>query len=290
MVAIFCLIGTSIPSFASPKKCWELLSSFPRDNYIQPLGYDFIPSFRQKPLRSERPHRQFPDSPARTYDEVVSIFSPHFQTSDSRYADTGLFETGNFRENWDRIPQRKAESDMMAAKLVSNRIEEYKDIGGLVVVELGGAHSIAIAVELAKAGYNPIIKMGLSIKQSGWLQEIAAMKYYASDMEKAMANVSQDAPIAIIMDTHRGDSYDLSSPKLEDYKPDEYPSSAEVKNKYNNSIIWVIEGEERGIVLRDDYTPPHFQLYRNDGVQFYQHFANPYHNGTPGNFVKLQPE
>ncbi|OQW54671.1 MAG: hypothetical protein A4S09_05805 [Proteobacteria bacterium SG_bin7] len=72
---------------------------------------------------------------AKTFDEVVSIFSPWSEGGAAKFSDTTLFSSDDFRTIWHRIPQRKVESDMMAAKLVAQRIDEYKAVGGLVVVE-----------------------------------------------------------------------------------------------------------------------------------------------------------
>lgn len=231
-----------------------------------------------------RPHRQFPDAPKKSFEEVVSIFSQNGRP-ESALEDVGLFWSQDFESLWNRIPQRKAESDMTAAKLVSQRVSEYKATGGLVMVESGHAHSVAIAVELAKAGYRPIIKMGRAATANHWLQAIAAMKYYAHEMEIVKRALHENAPVAIIMDAHRGDTLDFSGPKFQDYQPTDFPSVQVVKEKYNNSLIWITEGKERGLVRRDDYTPPNFQHYRDQGIVLYQHFANPYHNNTPGSFA-----
>ena len=132
--------------------------------------------------------------------------------------------------------------------------------------------------------------MGRAATDNNWLQAVAAMKYYAHEMEIAKRTIPENAPIAIIMDIHRGDKINLNGPKFKDYQPSEFPSAQTLKDKYKNSLIWITEGEDRGLVRRDDYTPPIFQHYRSQGIIIYQHFANPYHNNTPGNAVTLRPE
>lgn len=300
VTALFCVLLISATANTShgadpktpkgPLSCRELLGGFGDLNFsLQLPRFSFHDNSFKSAFRSSRPHRQFPDAPDKSFEEVVSIFSENGRP-EGFLEDIGLFWSQDFQGIWNRIPQRKAESDMMAAKLVSQRINEYKAIGGLVVVDSGHAHSVAIAVELAKAGYRPIIKMGHAATSNHWLQAIAAMKYYAHEMEIAKRAIPENAPIAIIMDAHRGHTLDFGGPKFQDYQPTDLPSAQLVNERYNNSLIWVTEGEERGLVRRDDYTPPEFQHYRNAGVVLYQHFANPYHNNTPVHAISLKPE
>ncbi|MDB5036694.1 MAG: hypothetical protein JWQ35_222, partial [Bacteriovoracaceae bacterium] len=253
-------------------------------DFLRELGSHSFDDFR-RPSFTERKQQtaSYPDAPARNFNEVLNAFKPISGSPDAKYSDLTLMNHEAQKE-WNRIPQRKAESDMMAASLVENQIQEYKNLGALVIVDSGAAHSIAIATTLAEGGYQPIIKMGNISERKDrelQLQPVAAMRFYAPRMEAAKANLKPESPAAIVMDTHRDalDLSDIHKPWAE-YPPDSFPSVEEVKMKYHGRIIWVTEGDERGIVKRDDYTPPFLQHYRDAGIEIYQHFANPYHQGT----------
>jgi hypothetical protein len=238
-----------------------------------------------------RPHRDFPDAPKKTFDEVRAAFSPIPESKAARFADLDLF-SAEAKDLWTRIPQRKAESDMMAAKLVAGRIPKYQELGGLVIVDSGGAHSIAIAVELAKRGYQPILKMNRRSGTGGkWEQEVGAMKYFASEMEAARESLRPDSPVAIIMDVHRNDGFLKDGPlATSDYPPESFPTIDEVRTRYRGKIIWITEGTGDNFRVLAEYTPSFLRHYREAGVQLYQHGADPYFKGTPGHAIKLLPE
>ncbi len=269
---------------------------FPKSDILAGFCFDaleFLGSKSLDPFSHPETVRQtivFPDSPHRNFDEVRAAFSPVAGSEGQKFLDLSLMNSES-QSLWDRIPQRKNESDMMAAQLVKNRIQEYKNLGALVIVDSGHAHSIAIGVTLAEAGYQPIVKMGnlRGAKDKDFqLQPIGAMKYYADRMEAAKKNLRPNSPLAIVMDAHRNSTGFLTRPPTSyDYPPDGFPSVAEIKEKYKGRVVRITEGVERGIVKRDDYTPPFLQHYRDAGIEIYQHFADPYHNKTPWYAISL---
>lgn len=248
-----------------------------------------------------------------SFAEVKRTFYSHHNP----YADSSLLSSG-MEKIWANIPPRDVIQDRVAAYLVEREVPKYKDSGGLIIVDSGHAHSVAIAVKLAQAGWRPVFKMGKTKFPEileAQIQGVAAMKFYSRELALALSTLKPNAPTALIMDAHRNDLsaefLDLGGQKadsgdhegyrlwraenirlqtLEVYGPETLPSVSDVKAKFQSKIIWITEGELCGLEPLSNPGPQLLSHYIQAGISVLNHRADPYLCGTiQGESVKLIP-
>jgi len=127
------------------------------------------------------------------------------------------------------------------------------------VLDSGGAHSVAMAVKLARElGYQPIVMFDAEPHHNGANraeQELATLLYFAEEVRKLKTEgkIKADAPPAFIMSTHRND-YILPSSKRFDnnysYENRDLPDAEMLKQHGIIKVVYLNEGDQHG-----DITP-----------------------------------
>lgn len=126
-----------------------------------------------------------------------------------------------------------------------------------VVLDSGGAHSVAMAVKLAKElGYQPIVMFDTEPHLNGANkaeQELATLLYFAEETKrlKAEGKIEADAPPVFVMDTHRDDLI-LSDGKEFDntymYKDEDLPDAQTFRQHGITKVIYLNEGDQNGSI------------------------------------------
>jgi hypothetical protein len=150
-----------------------------------------------------------------------------------------------------------------------------------VILDSGGAHSVAMAVQLMQEGYQPIIMLnGIPVPDESHAceQSVAVMLYYAQAAEnlKASGKIRPDSSPAFILDAHRSDppilptvdnSYHLSS--------SDFPSPDILKKHGIQKVIYLNESDKKGqlfplppepIGIHQDLIPMLYE-WQNAGLQ-----------------------
>ena len=126
-----------------------------------------------------------------------------------------------------------------------------------IILDSGGAHSVAMAVELAKRlGYQPILMFD-NTPQPGQgsnasEQELATMLYYAREMARLREQgvIPSDAPPVFVMDTHRSDSPFSARPLDNSYRysQSDLPSAQQLRERGIGTVVWLGEANQGGHV------------------------------------------
>lgn len=124
-----------------------------------------------------------------------------------------------------------------------------------VVLDSGGAHSVAMAVKLAKElGYQPIVMFDAEPHPNGANkaeQDLATLLYFAEEVKKLKVEgkIKADAPPAFILDTHR-DNLILSGSKEFDntytYKDRDLPDAQMLRQHGITKVVYLNEGDQNG--------------------------------------------
>lgn len=123
-----------------------------------------------------------------------------------------------------------------------------------VVLDSGGAHSVAMAVKLAKElGYQPIVMFNTEPHPEGANkaeQDLATLLYFAEEVKnlKSEGRIRPDAPPAFILDTHRNDMFPGSKDVDNTYTHNErdFPSAKEFTGGGITKIVYLNEGDQHG--------------------------------------------
>ncbi len=270
-------------------------------NLVKKLNGQFCESTKTCAEAITSSHAEL-DSKEPGFEEVLRAFTAHSSFAD--YSDLSILNTNEIRDVWDRIPPRNTMSDQAVAEMVNQQVPVYRDLGGFVIIDSGGPHSLAAADALAKAGWRPIIKMGAHPENDYYdlpvrIQIVGAMKHYARSILENIEKLPDDAPIAFIMDTHRSSPASLQSSAVtsQAYPDNSFPSAQYIKDHYNGNVIWVTEGKASVVKHQNSarieasnghvIIPPItqlFQKYLASGVKLYSQGADPYLEG----FIKQQ--
>jgi hypothetical protein len=210
------------------------------------------------------------------FEAVLTAYAPW--PSLTSFSDLGILSE-NMKQEWQRVPLRDDPRDRMAARLVEDRIEEIRQLGCLVIVDIGHAHSIAVATILAKNGWRPVVKMKEYLGNSTMtLQAVATMKKYAREMLQARQKLTEANPFALIMDLHR------SADEHNEFFPLEtFPSIDKIKSQFNGCVLRVVERAEAIHFI--DMEPEYLKYYAMSGLRLYEYSIDPSHNKTIGGFV-----
>ena len=152
-----------------------------------------------------------------------------------RFEKTKLIDSVNKWAN--DLRPRYSEGESNSEQGVENLIRSSvlgKDTA--VVLDSGGAHSVAMAITLARElGYQPIVMFNTEPHPEGANkaeQDLATLLYFAEEVKnlKSGGKIKPDAPPAFILDTHR-DDYMIEKKKEGDnrytYSSQDFPSAKE---------------------------------------------------------------
>jgi len=123
-----------------------------------------------------------------------------------------------------------------------------------VVLDSGGAHSVAMAVKLARElGYQPIVMFDTEPHPNGANkaeQDLATLLYFADEVKrlKAERKIKADAPPAFILDTHRDDLFPGSKEfdNTYTYKDRDFPNAQTLRQHGITQVVYLNEGDQNG--------------------------------------------
>ncbi len=163
----------------------------------------------------------------------------------------------------DRIKPRYSGGEIKSERELDNLISSGQlEQGTAVILDSGGAHSVAMAVKLAERGFQPVIMFdsvphtrGINSSQ----QELATLLYFAEQMNKLKqeGKIKPDAPPVFILDTHRNDmdvSFGKDKTKVINtytYGEQDFPSAEDFEKFGVRKIVYLNEGDQRGEVRAD---------------------------------------
>jgi hypothetical protein len=127
-----------------------------------------------------------------------------------------------------------------------------------VILNSGGAHSVAMAVNLAEQGYQPVVMLN-SIPHPtdmiGDIQGLAVLLYFAEHMKqlKAQGKIRADAPPAFVLNDHRLDKLPRSNrvDNSYSYSVEDFPSAEELTQQGIAKVVYVSEGDQGGRINAD---------------------------------------
>lgn len=162
-----------------------------------------------------------------------------------------------------RIKPRYSGREIKSEQELDNLINGGQlEQGTAVILDSGGAHSVAMAAKLAERGFQPVVMFD-SIPHSKGLnrseQELATLLYFAEQMNKLKqeGKIKPDAPPVFILDAHRNDmdvffGKDKTIVKnTYTYGENDFPSAEELQRLGVKKIIYLNEGDQRGEVRPD---------------------------------------
>lgn len=124
-----------------------------------------------------------------------------------------------------------------------------------IVLDSGGAHSIAMAAKLARElGYQPIVMLDAKPHQNGTNraeQELATLLYFADEVKrlKAEGKIKSDAPPAFILDIHR-DLWPLPGRFNNNYtyKDGDFPDARTLRQHGITKVVYLNEDDHNGSI------------------------------------------
>jgi len=159
----------------------------------------------------------------------------------------------------DEIQPRYSEGERNSEEGIANLVESgLLGPNTAVVLDSGGAHSVAMAVRLAeRLGYQPIIMFDNDVVPGGANkseQELATMLYFADRIQrlKETGKITADSPPVFVMDTHR-DDYLLNDKEVDNtytYEQSDLPNAAQLQEQQIDLVVYVNEGDQDGRVNR----------------------------------------
>ena len=123
-----------------------------------------------------------------------------------------------------------------------------------VILDSGGAHSVAMAVKLVEQGYQPVVMFDTTPNPRGSNrveQGLVTLLYFAHEVDqlKKQGKVNKESPPVFIMDTHRNDFIIKEEEVINNnysYSESDLPSTEELRRKGIRKIIYLNEGDQNG--------------------------------------------
>ena len=156
------------------------------------------------------------------------------------------------------ISPRYSEGEITSQSGIDRLVEAgVLDANTAVVLDSGGAHSVAMAVNLMKQGYQPVVMFDAEPrkKRSNGLEEgLATLLYFAKEVEglKRSGVIRADSPPVFIMDCHRDDpaSGDMVDSSYSYERPD-LPTGDALNEIGINKVVYLNEGDQGGEIWED---------------------------------------
>ena len=127
-----------------------------------------------------------------------------------------------------------------------------------IVLDSGGAHSVAMAVRLARElGYQPIVMFDIGPnpeESSSFHESLATLLYFSAEVHKLKAEgkIRAGAPPVFILDAHR-ESKDYLGGKIVDksykYTVEDFPDASTLKLHGISHIVYLNEANMNGQIL-----------------------------------------
>lgn len=197
--------------------------------------------------------------------KLLDAWSPPQDSPYNKFVKTKTINSVEFVG--DRIKPRYSEGEIKSERELDSLINSGQfEKGTAVVLDSGGAHSVAMAVKLVEHGFQPVIMFD-SVPHTRGLnrseQELATLLYFAEQMNKLKqkGKIKPDAAPIFILDTHRNDmdvSLGKAKTKVKNtytYGEDDFPSSEELRELGVQKIVYLNEGDQRGEVRPDFQSP-----------------------------------
>lgn len=199
-----------------------------------------------------------------------------------------------------RIKPRYSGGEIKSERELDNLIDGGElEKGTAVILDSGGAHSVAMAVKLVEYGFQPVVMFD-SIPHTQGInrseQELATLIYFAGQMNKLKqeGKIKSDAPPVFILDTHRDDmdvSFGKDKTKVKNtytFGEKDFPSSEEFQKLGVQKIVYLNEGDQRGEVRPDFQSPdrlgrdlkPIVEKWRQAGIKVAYTGISPWERGS----------
>ena len=156
------------------------------------------------------------------------------------------------------IKPRYGEGEINSENGVSNLIESgILDKSTAIILDSGGAHSVAMAVKLAEKGWQPVIMFDAEVHPYATNpvhQDLATMLYFAGQMSgiRASGNFNPDSPPVFVMDTHRSQENFFPHKNTVDntysYEDSDLPSVEDFNRLGIKKVVYLNEGNQNGAV------------------------------------------
>ena len=195
-----------------------------------------------------------------------------------------------------QIKPRHSEGEQNSENGIENLIKSGNaNQDTAIILDSGGAHSVAMAIKLMEIGYQPVIMFDSVPHPDGSTrseQELATMLYFASKAEqlKNEGRYNYSSPPVFVMDAHRSDG---NSVLLEgkynnshEYTPSDLPSSDELISSGISKVVYVNEGDQGGkinssyqsVKRANNDIKPVVQSWSNNGIEVKYTGVRPWNN------------
>lgn len=190
-------------------------------------------------------------------DDIRAAWLPHQESRFAQYSKSALIDSAPLLDG--KIQPRYSEGERRSELGVRNLIASSElDRSTAVILDSGGAHSVAMAVELMKQGYQPIVMFNTVPVHNGSNraeQELATMLYFAKEVQqlKEQGAFSASSPPVFIMDCHRGDKpYSASTADNSySYSKQDLPSAQVLRDHGIAKVVYLNEGDQNGRINPD---------------------------------------
>ncbi|MCS7092472.1 MAG: hypothetical protein NZM26_03920 [Patescibacteria group bacterium] len=159
------------------------------------------------------------------------------------------------------------------------------------MLDSGGTHSVAMAVKLAKSGYQPIVMLDAIVHPKGIVraeQDLAVLLYFAVEMEKLKTEgkITNTSPPVFVLDCHRtgfcGSLFDNSYK----FTNKDFPNAKELKANSITCVVYLNETAQNGYILPDfqaidrvsDDLQPLIMDWQANGIQVLYSGVDPWPN------------
>lgn len=185
----------------------------------------------------------------------------------------------------DHIKPRYSEGEQKSEYGVENLIRSGNaNQETAIILDSGGAHSIAMAIKLMEQGYQPVVMFDSTPHPDGSTkseQSLATMLYFASKAEqlKNEGRYNRQSPPVFIMDTHRSDGNSILQRgrynNSHEYIPSDLPTSEELLANGITMVVYMNEGDQNGKIDRSYQSikranhdiKPVVQSWNNDSIE-----------------------
>lgn len=197
--------------------------------------------------------------------KLLDAWTPPQESPYNKFVKTKTINSVEFVGS--RIKPRYSSGEIKSERELNNLINSGElEKGTAVILDSGGAHSVAMAVKLVERGFQPVIMLD-SIPHTKGInrseQELATLLYFAEQMNKLKQEdkIKPDAPPVFILDAHRDDmdvSFGRDKTKVKNnytFGEEDFPSSEEFQKLGVQKIVYLNEGDQRGEVRPNFQSP-----------------------------------